>query len=197
MDLIANCIESFSVFHQYVLHRNQGLSHCDKIHFMWKWIWLHTGLGYSVSFSNMGYIIIRALARILRLSIIFEMSTCLKKVDAAWKTQVECAAPCSIRSIIKMWLSISQTIMCQHASTPSIKTRKKHTEQYNIISTRSDTYKHSFYPSVIPVWNQLPASIITSPTAPVFKNQIQEAVCSGQPEVFIGSVMPATVSTRD
>ena len=36
-------------------------------------------------------------------------------------------------------------------STPSIKTRRKHTEQYKIISTRSDTYKHSFYPSVIPV----------------------------------------------
>ena len=82
------------------------------------------------------------------------------------------------------------------SSTPSIKTRKKHTEQYNIISTRSDTYKHSFYPSVIPVWNQLPESFITSPTTPIFKNKIQEAVCSGQPELYIGSAMPATVFTH-
>ena len=82
------------------------------------------------------------------------------------------------------------------SSTSSIKTRKKHTEQYNIISTRSDTYKHSFYPSVIPVWNQLPESLITSPTTPIFKNKIQEAVCSGQPELYIGSVAPATVFTH-
>jgi len=77
--------------------------------------------------------------------------------------------------------------------TSSILTRRKHSEQYNIISTRTDTYKHSFYPSIIPIWNQLPASTIQSPSLEIFRSKIQETVHSGQPELYMGSEMPVAV----
>ena len=42
-------------------------------------------------------------------------------------------------------------------------------------STRIDAYKHSFFPSVIPLWNSLDSSIVDAPTLEVFKERLKKS----------------------
>ena len=81
------------------------------------------------------------------------------------------------------------------STTPAMQTRKRHSEHYTVISTRTDTYKHSFYPSTIPIWNQLPSTVVTSPSTESFSKKIQEVTYSGQSELYMGSVVPAAASS--
>ena len=39
------------------------------------------------------------------------------------------------------------------------RTRQSHSKKYRQISTSTDSYKFSFFPRTIPVWNSLPASV--------------------------------------
>ena len=49
------------------------------------------------------------------------------------------------------------------------RTRQSHSKKYRQISTRTDSYKFSFFPSTIPVWNSLPASVAEAPSLVSFK----------------------------
>ena len=49
------------------------------------------------------------------------------------------------------------------------RTRQSHYMKYRQISTRTDSYKFSFFPSTIPVWNSLPASVAETPSLVSFK----------------------------
>ena len=80
-------------------------------------------------------------------------------------------------------------------STTSIQTRKRHQEQYAIIRTTSEVYRNSYFPSTITVWNQLPATVITTPSTNVFNDRIQQLVFSDQSGLYIGSGLPAAVSS--
>ena len=71
-----------------------------------------------------------------------------------------------------------------------MQTRKSHSEHYAVITTRTDIYRHSFFNSTIPLWNQLPSPVVTLPSTKAFSIKIQEAVYSGQPELNMGSAMP-------
>ena len=49
------------------------------------------------------------------------------------------------------------------------RTRQSHSMKYRQISTRTDSYKFSFFPCTIPVWNSLPASVAEAPSLVSFK----------------------------
>ena len=44
------------------------------------------------------------------------------------------------------------------------RTRQSLSKKYRQISTRTDSYKFSFFPRTIPVWNSLPASVAEAPS---------------------------------
>ena len=47
--------------------------------------------------------------------------------------------------------------------------RNDHRFKYLIPSPTTEAYKYSFYPRTIRIWNNLPPSVVTMPTAPAFK----------------------------
>ena len=51
----------------------------------------------------------------------------------------------------------------------STRTRANHTKKLRQISSKSDAYKHSFFPRTIPVWNPLPATVAEAPDLVSFK----------------------------
>ena len=51
----------------------------------------------------------------------------------------------------------------------STRTRAYHTKKLRQISSKSDAYKHSFFPRTIPVWNPLPATVAEAPDLVSFK----------------------------
>ena len=71
--------------------------------------------------------------------------------------------------------------------TSSVKTRHQHSEQYTIITPRTDAYKYSFYPRTISAWNKIPLSTITVPTVQMFNNLIQTPATSMKAELYTGS----------
>ncbi|MCG7874753.1 MAG: hypothetical protein JAY78_00305 [Candidatus Thiodiazotropha taylori] len=52
---------------------------------------------------------------------------------------------------------------------PSTLSTRGHTLRYMNPYCRTDVYRHSFFPSAIRLWNQLPESIVTAPTLDAFK----------------------------
>ena len=52
----------------------------------------------------------------------------------------------------------------------STRTRANHTKKLRQISSKSDAYKHSFFPLTIPVWNSLPATVAEAPDLVSFKH---------------------------
>lgn len=54
--------------------------------------------------------------------------------------------------------------------TPAIgKTRARHSKKFQQYQPRTDTFKYSFFPRTIPVWNSLPASVAEAPDLVSFK----------------------------
>ena len=51
----------------------------------------------------------------------------------------------------------------------STRTRANHAKKLRQISSKSDAYKHSFFPRTIPVWNSLPATVAEAPDLVSFK----------------------------
>ena len=48
-------------------------------------------------------------------------------------------------------------------------TRRSHSKKLRQISTRTNSYKFSFFPRIIPVWNSLSASVAEAPSLASFK----------------------------
>jgi hypothetical protein len=58
--------------------------------------------------------------------------------------------------------------------------RQAHPQQFTNPSTRTDTYKFSFFPRTTRAWNKLPPNIAQQPQTSIFKAQIQEAFREGK-----------------
>ena len=52
------------------------------------------------------------------------------------------------------------------------RTRASHQQKYLPYSTKTDCYKHSFFPNTIPLWNRLPASVAEAPSLASFKKEL-------------------------
>ena len=53
---------------------------------------------------------------------------------------------------------------------PNHSVTRGHNKKYHHISSRVDTYKFSFYPRIVPIWNALPEYIVNAPTVDIFNN---------------------------
>jgi hypothetical protein len=42
----------------------------------------------------------------------------------------------------------------------------------------TNTYHHSFFPSIISLWNSLPKSVVSAPSVPVFKRNLSSYITS-------------------
>ena len=51
--------------------------------------------------------------------------------------------------------------------------RSNHKLKFRHLAARSDTFKHSFFPRTIPVWNSLPASVAEASDLAAFKQRLQ------------------------
>ena len=56
------------------------------------------------------------------------------------------------------------------------KIRQSHSKKYRQISTRTDSYKFSFFPRTIPVRNSLPASVAEAPSLVSFKKGLSPPI---------------------
>lgn len=56
---------------------------------------------------------------------------------------------------------------------PTRSTRRSHDQQYRIPYCRTDTYKYSFYPDTVRLWNSLPAHIVLADSPMSFRTGIR------------------------
>jgi hypothetical protein len=56
---------------------------------------------------------------------------------------------------------------------PSLSTRNNNPLQYQIISTRTNYYKYSFFPHAVVLWNSLPYTVVNAGSLDQFKQLIQ------------------------
>ena len=57
---------------------------------------------------------------------------------------------------------------------PNTRSTRGHQQKLRVPYSRTDTYKHSFFPSAIRLWNTLEPSAVTAPTLPVFKAEVKQ-----------------------
>ena len=86
----------------------------------------------------------------------------------------------------KVQIQIPEHFIGQGIST--MMTRRRHEGRYHLITPRTDTYKYSFYPRTIKLWNQLPLTTIMAPTVKAFNTLAHQATTSLQTELYMGSV---------
>jgi hypothetical protein len=65
--------------------------------------------------------------------------------------------------------------MPQYIHPASIRARRTHNLTYFEIPTMTDYYRHSFFPSTVILWNNLPAEVVTAPTLEAFKSHLAHA----------------------
>ena len=57
---------------------------------------------------------------------------------------------------------------------PTTKTTRGHTKKYRQIGTKTNYHKHSFFPSIIPLWNSLPDSLAAAETIETFRTRLKD-----------------------
>ena len=72
--------------------------------------------------------------------------------------------------IVNELVDINQDRYLQKAQT---RTRGSHSSKFQTISTRTDTFKYSFFPRTIVDWNSLPNNILESPSLSTFKERLK------------------------
>ena len=71
--------------------------------------------------------------------------------------------------LFKVFLDIVDIQASAYLTPASTQTRANHTEKLRQISSKSDAYKHSFFPLTFPVCNSLPATVAEAPDVVSFK----------------------------
>ena len=66
-----------------------------------------------------------------------------------------------------------------HFPRTAQRTRTSHDQQMTIPSLHLDTYKYSFFPRTIRIWNILPACLVQAPSTDSFKMQLQQHLLTG------------------
>ena len=82
-----------------------------------------------------------------------------------------------------MWYKIHHGLV--HITFPDIVVPKQrlgrhdHILAYRQVRPRVEAYRHSFYVRTIPLWNSLPASVVSSPSLTVFQRSAMLNICGG------------------
>ena len=76
-----------------------------------------------------------------------------------------------INDLVDMWAD-------DYLASSTGRTKQSHSKKYRQISTRTDSYKFSFFPGTIPVWNSLPASVAEAPSLVSFKKGLSPNLLS-------------------
>ena len=66
-----------------------------------------------------------------------------------------------------------------HMATTQRRTRASHNLQHAVPSTNTDSYRFSFFPCTIKIWNILPAASVNAPNVDSFKTAIQHHFLNG------------------
>ena len=64
-------------------------------------------------------------------------------------------------------------ISSQQLQSTEVRTRG-HSEKYRQIPARTNYYKHTFFPSFIPLWNSLPPEAVSAGSLEVFKSKLAD-----------------------
>ena len=73
--------------------------------------------------------------------------------------------------IINDHVDINSDLFVSRASS---RTRSSHSMKFRQIQTHTDSFKYSFFPRVIPIWNDLPAGVAEAPSLGIFKRELNK-----------------------
>ena len=88
--------------------------------------------------------------------------------DIGWKPLVERRSNAKVILIYRIINGLVQIPVSPFLHPSSISTRG-HSDRFLVPFCRTDTLRHSFFPSAIRLWNQLPATLITTDSVEGFK----------------------------
>ena len=75
-------------------------------------------------------------------------------------------------------LPLQHTSHLHPGSSPQ--NRTSHGQQRNMPRCHLETYKYSFFPRTIRIWNILPASLVQATTPEIFKSELQKQFLEGK-----------------
>jgi len=86
-----------------------------------------------------------------------------------WETLESRRTKAKLTMVYKITNDLVDIPVSKYLSPGSSRTRANHTIKFLPLSTSTSYYRHSFFPSIIATWNNLPASIAESPDLVSFK----------------------------
>ena len=89
--------------------------------------------------------------------------------DLNWETLESRRTKLQLVMIYKIMNDLVDIPADTYLTPATTRTRAIHSKKLRQYPTRTDTFKYSFFPRTIPVWNSLPASVAEAPDLALFK----------------------------
>ena len=91
--------------------------------------------------------------------------------DLGWETLEQRRA----KARVVMGYRIVNSLVCisDKQLVPAAEKTRGHSLKFRQIGTRTNYHKHSFFPSLIPLWNSLPESLATANSIATFRSGLQ------------------------
>ena len=111
--------------------------------------------------------------RVVNIVTVSVIDTCLsymeRKLNMAFCDESRCEKFC-----LKIYIFGSVAFpICEYVlSSEILTTRGSHSYKIQQIFANKNSYKHSFLPSIIPIWNSLPEYVIESSSLQLFKSNL-------------------------
>ena len=83
--------------------------------------------------------------------------------DLDWESLESRRVKIQLTLLFKVIQDLVDIPVSAYLTPASTRKRANHTKKLRQISSKSDAYKHSFFPRTIPVWNSLPATVAKAP----------------------------------
>ena len=92
--------------------------------------------------------------------------------DLGWDTLETRRAKSQVTMMYKIMNGLVDIPAADYVTPASTRTRSNHSKKQRQISTSTETYKYSFFPRTIPLWNSLPAVLAEAPDLVSFKQEL-------------------------
>ena len=93
--------------------------------------------------------------------------------DLQWRSLQECRLTARLCMFYKAVNGHAARDIPNHMATTQRRTRTRHNLQHAVPSANTDSYRFSFFPRTIKMWNILPAASVNVPNVDSFKTAIQ------------------------
>ena len=94
--------------------------------------------------------------------------------ELGWRTLQERRVASRLTMFFKATNGLAVCDLPQDVRISTGRTRSSHPLQYTIPPSHTDTYKYSYYPRTLRVWNLLPSHVVSSENVDTFKAAIHQ-----------------------